>query len=141
MAVLGTPNCFTPKEFFLLVMVCFGDSVFLLFECLDVLFFLECVLVWFWFQFFFCRVGGGLVSVNAAITPLQVLFGSSRIGTIFKLKKIRYKRIFFGKRIFLWKRIFFGKGYSLEKDIIINGQEAERMGTRNGIWYLTASKG
>ena len=84
--------------------------------------------MWFGFSFFL-QSWGWFGFSECSNNPLQVLFGSSRIGTIFKLKKIRYKRI------------FFGKGYSLEKDIIINGQEAERMGTRNGIWYLTASKG
>ena len=61
------PKLFYPKGVFLLVMVCFGDSVFF---CLNVW-----MSVFFWNVFwcglvsvFFCRVGGGLVSVNAAIT-------------------------------------------------------------------------
>ena len=59
-----------------------------------------------WFQFFFLQSWGWFGFSECSNNPLQVLFGSSRIGTIFKLKKIRYKRI------------FFGKGYSLEKDIL-----------------------
>ncbi len=90
------PKLFYPKGVFLLVMVCFGDSVFF---CLNVW-----MSVFFWNVFwcglvsvFFLQSWGWFGFSECSNNPLQVLFGSSRIGTIFKLKKIRYKRIFFGK--------------------------------------------